>query len=122
MTVLMTFPREAYGKPCFGTVDFDLCTISKAPQQYVMINNRQYSSNHELDRKRREQHLPSRVSEIKYIADAYTKNSTYEDVETDVIDREDHVTQYLSELLVNTDSEITSLQVSELEDDKEEST
>ncbi|XP_073966022.1 uncharacterized protein isoform X2 [Choristoneura fumiferana] len=34
----------------------------------------------------------------------------------DVVDREDHVTQYLSELLVNTDSEITSLQVNEYDE------
>ncbi|XP_022828787.1 uncharacterized protein LOC111358110 isoform X2 [Spodoptera litura] len=39
--------------------------------------------------------------------------------EVDVVDREDHVTQYLSDLLVNTDSEITSLQATETEDDRE---
>ncbi|KAF9405960.1 hypothetical protein HW555_013500 [Spodoptera exigua] len=39
--------------------------------------------------------------------------------EVDVVDREDHVTQYLSDLLVNTDNEITSLQGTEVEDDRE---
>ncbi|KAJ8706032.1 hypothetical protein PYW07_010809 [Mythimna separata] len=41
--------------------------------------------------------------------------------EVDVVDREDHVTQYLSDQLVNTDSEITSLQASESDDDNERS-
>uniref|UniRef100_A0A2A4J0S5 Uncharacterized protein n=1 Tax=Heliothis virescens TaxID=7102 RepID=A0A2A4J0S5_HELVI len=39
--------------------------------------------------------------------------------DVDIADREDHVTQYLADLLVNTDSEITCLQASEIEDERE---
>nr|XP_049707748.1 uncharacterized protein LOC110382633 isoform X2 [Helicoverpa armigera] len=39
--------------------------------------------------------------------------------DVDIVDREDHVTQYLADLLVNTDSEITFLQASEVEDERE---
>ncbi|KAJ0170562.1 hypothetical protein K1T71_013933 [Dendrolimus kikuchii] len=38
--------------------------------------------------------------------------------ERDIVDREDHVTQYLADQMVNTDSEITSLQASEVEEDR----
>ncbi|XP_075987495.1 uncharacterized protein LOC142984069 [Anticarsia gemmatalis] len=38
------------------------------------------------------------------------------EVETDVVDREDHITQYFADMFVNTDHEITSLQVAEPEE------
>ncbi|XP_026746262.1 uncharacterized protein LOC113507603 isoform X2 [Trichoplusia ni] len=78
------------------------------------LRKRDEYSKYEPPKKLVEKKLPQRSpglqSEIK-------KRPASHSEDIDVVDREDHVTQYLADLLVNTDSEITSLQATEPEDE-----
>ncbi|XP_063835500.1 uncharacterized protein LOC135084655 [Ostrinia nubilalis] len=121
--VLIAALEVAHARPCYEGGDFELCFLSKAAinEDAFPDFREQFRPDRAEARTRQKYDFIFGRREIRDIFEDYHKNCTGCDDDVDVADREDHVTQYLSELMVNTDSEITSLQASDVEETRDES-
>ncbi|RVE49448.1 hypothetical protein evm_005879 [Chilo suppressalis] len=116
LLLLTATARTVHGRPNYAFWHF-----GRSDANGMMRSNLERVSNHHCAQRLYRDHRIFRRG-VKYLDFDYPQIKGHEeDDQKDVVDREDHVTQYLSELLVNTDSEITGLQASEVDPPAEQS-